>query len=62
MRRIISILKNISKIINKIIISLCLMVAYVIICVYCIFKKKNNRLWLEYDNKSNELDQTKHPW
>lgn len=63
MRKIISILKNVAKVINKIVTSICLMIAYGIICIYCIFfKKKDYRLWYENNRNFNELDQTKHPW
>lgn len=61
MKKIIFILKEIAKIINNIIITVCLTIAYGIIYIYRLFMKKENRQWHEF-KKNNELEQTKHPW
>ena len=62
MKKIIFILKEIAKIINNIIITVCLTIAYGIICIYRLLIKKENRQWHELKKKNNELEQTKHPW
>lgn len=62
MKKIIFILKEIAKIINDIIIAICLTIIYGIICIYHLFIKKENRQWHEFRKKNNELEQTKHPW
>lgn len=62
MKKIISIFREIAKVINKIIISICLVFTYDIICIYHLFKKKDKGQWHEYKKKFNELDQTKHLW
>ena len=62
MKKIRFILNEIVKIINKIIITICLTLTYGIICIYHLFSKKENRQWHEFRKKNNELEQTKHPW
>ena len=53
---------NISRILNKQIITIFLVVTYVLVCVYTLFYIRKQLRWVENRKNIDEIEQSKHLW
>lgn len=53
---------NITRILNKQIVSIFLVITYVLVCIYNLFYKKKHLRWVENPKNIDEIEQSKHLW
>lgn len=61
MKKIFTYINRLSKPVNKIVVSVALVLVYSIICLYHLFARQTAKRWEFYKNNVS-LEQTKHLW
>lgn len=63
MKKVVDILDKMAELINKGVVLIFLLLIYVVMCLYRLFLKPNDKRWqTRKEGYHNELEQTKHLW
>lgn len=61
MKKILTYIKRLAEAINRFVVIIALVMAYLVICIYHMFTRQTTQRW-EYNTKKISLEQTKHLW
>lgn len=61
MKKVIKYINKVARLVNKVIIWVALLLAYLVICLYHFLLRQKAHIWIHHENKAS-LEQTKHLW
>jgi hypothetical protein len=61
MKKVLTYIKRLAKLVNKIVVGIALVFAYLVICLYHLLTRQKTQRW-ESNKHKVSLEQTKHLW